>query len=203
LNVRSILGVPRIYSWFADFVGGDARAVYAREYIRATERSRILDIGCGPGDILEYLPAGAEYTGFDPSADYIASAQARFGTRGKFFCANVGPELVGRLQAFDIVLANGVLHHLDDAQALGLFEVARAALKPGGRLVTLDGCYVQSQSRIEKFLLSMDRGKFVRTEPEYRSLADRVFPTVVSNLRRDLMRIPYTHVIMECRKAGG
>ena len=200
MNIRSILGDARIYSCFADFLGGDARSIYAREYIRATERSRILDIGCGPGDILEYLPAGADYTGFDSSADYIASAQARFGNRGKFFCANVGPELAGRIQAFDIVLANGALHHLDDAQAVGLFELAHAALKSGGRLVTLDGCYVEGQSWIERFLLSKDRGTFVRTEQEYRSLADRVFPTVVSNIRRDLMRIPYTHVIMECRK---
>lgn len=200
MNIRAILGVPRIYSWFADFLGGDARSTYAREYIRATEHSRILDIGCGPGDILAQLPAGADYTGFDPSADYIASAQARFGNRGKFFCANAGPELAGRLQAFDIVLANGVLHHLDDAQAVGLFELARATLKSGGRLVTLDGCYVKGQSWIERFLLSKDRGTFVRTEQEYRSLAGGVFPAVVSHIRRDLMRIPYTHVIMECRK---
>jgi cyclopropane fatty-acyl-phospholipid synthase-like methyltransferase len=33
---------------------------------------------------------------------------------------------------FDIVLAIGVLHHLDDAEVLQLFKIAHAALKNGG-----------------------------------------------------------------------
>jgi SAM-dependent methyltransferase len=39
---------------------------------------------------------------------------------------------------YDIVMAFGVLHHLDDAEGRELFRGARRALKPGGRFVTLD-----------------------------------------------------------------
>lgn len=40
---------------------------------------------------------------------------------------------------FDIVLVVGVLHHLDDTEALQLCQLAQAGLKSGGTLITLDG----------------------------------------------------------------
>lgn len=79
-----------------------------------------------------------------------------------------------------------------------LFDTARAALAPGGRVVTLDGCYVTGQSRIAKFFLAHDRGQFVRTQDGYEKLAKRVFGRVKTHILTDLMRIPYTHIILEC-----
>ena len=43
-----------------------------------------------------------------------------------------------------------------------------------------------------------DRGKFVRTREEYLRLASARFPKVEPHLRHDLLRIPYTHLIMRC-----
>jgi SAM-dependent methyltransferase len=200
MDPRRLLGMPALYSAFSQFIGGNAREIYARDYIRASYGARVLDIGCGPADILGYMPEGVIYTGFDASERYIASARERFGSRGQFFCADLASEPETSLEDFDIVLANGVLHHLDDRQAHGLFEVANSALKAGGRLVTLDGCYVEGQSVIARYLLGKDRGAFVRTESQYRSLAFEVFGNVRTSIRHDLMRIPYTHVIMECGK---
>jgi SAM-dependent methyltransferase len=97
-----------------------------------------------------------------------------------------------------IVVATGVVHHLDDAEAKNLFAVAKAALNPGGRLVTLDGCYEPGQSRIAKMLLDNDRGKFVRTESGYRVIATAVFPHVTCTVLHDMFRMPYTVIIMEC-----
>jgi SAM-dependent methyltransferase len=198
MQLHRLLSLPRLYSGFADLAGGTARATYARQYIRAGRADRILDIGCGPGDILAYLPADVHYTGFDADASYIAAARRRFGVRGEFFCRPVTPELLQEFADFDLVLANGVLHHLDDGDAGALFEIARAALKPGGRLITLDGCYVPGQSPIARYLLGRDRGRFVRDQIGYTALAERVFPVVTAHIRHDLMRIPYTHVILEC-----
>ena len=199
--MRRLLGMPVLYSAFSQFAGGKARERYSREYIRATAGARVLDIGCGPADILEYLPRDVDYTGFDTSPQYIESAKARFASRGRFFCADVGTRVGQTGRNFDIVLANGVLHHLNDTEAIALFKTARDALAPGGRLVTLDGCIVQGQSRIARYLLARDRGTFVRTEPEYLGLAGSVFRDVNASIRHDLMRVPYTHIIMECIRA--
>jgi SAM-dependent methyltransferase len=103
------------------------------------------------------------------------------------------------LASFDLAIAVGVLHHLNDAEALQLFQMAQAALKPAGRLITLDNCYRDGQSRIARFLISKDRGQYVRASDAYRNLALSVFPEVKASIREDLLRIPYTQVILECR----
>jgi SAM-dependent methyltransferase len=44
---------------------------------------RVLDIGCGPGYMVEYL-RGATYFGFDINSRYIAYAK-KYGGRGSFY----------------------------------------------------------------------------------------------------------------------
>lgn len=197
MGIRQLLEIPQVYSALVQFVGGQARKTYVREYVRPRPGDRVLDIGCGPADILDDLPADIDYTGFDASASYIESARRRFGERGQFHCRMVSRELLREFSQFDLVLANGVLHHLDDEQAIDLLSLAKSALNSGGRLITLDGCIVPGQSRIARFLLDRDRGRFVRDEPAYVALANTVFGSVLSHIRHDLMRIPYTHIIIE------
>ncbi|HEV8095171.1 MAG TPA: class I SAM-dependent methyltransferase, partial [Burkholderiales bacterium] len=79
-----VLDFPRVYSWFANCIGGDARSAYTREYVRPVPGQRIVDIGCGPADIVSELPDGVEYVGIDMSPEYIEAARARFGDRATF-----------------------------------------------------------------------------------------------------------------------
>jgi cyclopropane fatty-acyl-phospholipid synthase-like methyltransferase len=174
------------------------RARYVAEYVQPKPGNKVLDIGCGPGDILPFLP-GVDYMGLDISSEYIEAAKKRFGSAGRFYCVDVGmTDLKGEQGRFDLVLATGVLHHLDDERAGQLFELARSALRSGGRLITYDGCYVPEQSRLARWMLSRDRGKYVRSREEYLRLASRSFARVESHVRHDLLRIPYTHLIMYC-----
>jgi SAM-dependent methyltransferase len=199
LILHRLLLAPQAYSALARFAGGPARETYVREYVRAKLGDRILDIGCGPADVLDALPSKVEYVGFDSSEKYIRSARARFGGRGRFLCLKLSRDLASQFSGFDLVLANGVIHHLADNEALDLLWVARQALRPGGRLITVDGCRVTGQRGVVRFLLNHDRGHHVRTESAYLALATQVFPNVTSHIRHDLMRIPYTHIIMECQ----
>lgn len=73
-KIRSILSMPAIYSLFRNLVGGDSfNKSVVKEYIRPRQGDRILDIGCGPGIIVPYLPE-VEYIGFDASQEYIKAA---------------------------------------------------------------------------------------------------------------------------------
>jgi len=198
-KLSTILSLPAGYRLFRWMVGGSfAWRTYLTEYVKPAPGDKILDIGCGPADVLNYLPA-VNYTGLDISPEYIDSAKKRFGSRGRFCCSDVGLAAIEEEQGtFDLVLAIGVIHHLDDVQAAKLFDLARLALRPSGRLVTYDGCYVPDQSKIAHWFLSHDRGNFIRTRAEYLRLASARFPKVESHLRHDLLRIPYTHLIMRC-----
>ncbi len=196
-QIRSILARPWAYQLFFNLVGAPERSrILVRDYIRPKPGDRILEIGCGPGTIVPYLPE-CEYVGFDASAEYIAQARQKF-SQAKFVCERVSQYTLAERDYFDMVLALGILHHLDDPEALQLFQIARDALKPGGRLITLDGVWTPDQSRAARYLLARDRGEFVRAEENYVRLASQAFSTVTPNVRHGLLRIPYTHLIMEC-----
>jgi SAM-dependent methyltransferase len=168
------------------------------QYVRPSAGEKILDIGCGPADILEHM-SNVQYTGLDISLEYINAAKRRFGSQGRFWCHDVGlANLHHERGTFDLALATGVIHHLDDARARDLFALARLALRPGGRLFTLDGCYVNTQSRLARWFLRRDRGKFVRSQPEYERLAKIEFSKIESHVRHDLFRAPYTLLILRC-----
>jgi SAM-dependent methyltransferase len=178
---------------------------YVQDFIKPAMGARILDVGCGPGDIVAYLPATVEYVGFDMNDKYIQTAKRRFegregGPKCRFFRGLVNDAAIYNFDAFDIVTANSVLHHLTDNEAGVLFELAKKALRPSGRLITLDPCYLEDQSRIARFLLSWDRGRHIRTDVRYRALASEYFTRVTSSVLHDLLRVPYTNIITECTK---
>src|SRR5438876_5163570 len=177
-KLSSVLSLPAGYRIFLRIVGGNFQRKYVAEYVKPSPGDKILDIGCGPGDMLASLP-GVDYTGFDISSEYIEAARRRFGTRGRFLRSDVGMAEIERERGtFKLVLATGVLHHLDNERAAKLFELARAALRPDGRLITYDGCYVPEQSKAARWVLSKDRGKFVRTSEEYMRLASASFSRI-------------------------
>ena len=200
MQISSILSNASILNLFKHIIS-DSKCwqIYVKEYIRPKNGDKILDIGCGIADILEHLH-NVEYFGFDMEQKYIETAIKRFGNKGRFACEKLNYDALSEKACFDIVMANGIIHHLKDREAILLFNFARLMLKPGGRLVTLDGCHIDKQSPIVRFLLSNDRGQYIRTREGYLFLASKVFKNIRTYIRKDLLNIPYTHIIMECEK---
>jgi SAM-dependent methyltransferase len=191
--LRSALSIPAAYWLWGNLVGGsDCAKILVNEYVRPRLGARILDIGCGPGVILGYLPP-SQYLGFDLNPRYIEMAKRRY-PNAHFACERVSQFSLAKEQSFDVVLALGIVHHLNEAEARQLFQIAHDALAPGGKLVTMDGVYLDGQSAAARWLLTRDRGEYVRTEREYLGIASRVFSNIKSSIRNDLLRIPYSHL---------
>lgn len=198
-GIRSVLSSPKVYDAFQDLMGAEkVRRELVSKHIRPERGFRILDIGCGTARILDYLPQ-VDYHGFDLSQIYINEAKSRYGSRGHFNCALLEQAAVNDLGPFDVVIATGLLHHLDDEQSLKLMQLAWSALKPGGRLVTNDPCFTENQNMISHYLVSKDRGQNVRKLNEYPRLAESTFKGVIANVRHWAF-IPYTRCSMECTK---
>ncbi|MEC9347459.1 MAG: class I SAM-dependent methyltransferase [Pseudomonadota bacterium] len=200
MNPSDILASPSIYQAFQEaggFFGARLKAI--GDYLEIGPGARIIDIGCGPGFIRKYLPDNVVYDGFDVDERYIAFARKRFGHLGGFHCRFFDDAAADAFGPADIVMMNGVLHHIDDASLKGTLASIRRALRPGGTLFTLDGVYLERQSWLRRTMLDHDRGKFVRTEPAYRALLEPVFDTVESHVRNDLSWFPYSQLVMLAR----
>jgi SAM-dependent methyltransferase len=103
----------------------------AVEWLAPKGGERILDIGCGTGQLTAQLAeSGADVTGLDRSAEMLA--QARHNFPGLSFELGDAASFTFP-EPFDAVFSNAVLHWVRDADAVA--ACVSRVLKPNGRFV--------------------------------------------------------------------
>ncbi|MEE2569132.1 class I SAM-dependent methyltransferase [Pseudarthrobacter sp. J64] len=93
---------------------------YLRPLLSPGRPTSLLDLGCGGGDVAGYLAGRARkdglrllVTGADPDPRAMDFAGSRPASPGVSFRRAYGSDLVAEGAAFDVVISNHVLHHLD------------------------------------------------------------------------------------------
>ena len=106
------------------------------EWLEAKPAERILDLGCGDGQLSKHVAAGgALVQGVDASPEMVAAARSR-GIAVEQASAEALPFDDA---SFDAVFSNAALHWVRDQDAM-MGEVRRV-LKPGGRFVAEMGAH--------------------------------------------------------------
>ena len=191
------LALPQLYELSQHVVTrSNCWKIFTERYLQPARGGRLLDLGCGTGIILDFLPA-LEYWGLDENSWYIHYAQKKKKNDANFLCTDLNKKPWPVEGHFDRVMATGLLHHLSDQEAVDLMKNVRAVLKPHGKFVTFDGFFENGQSPIARWLLSHDRGEHVRSKEGYEFLARSIFKRVDLHIERRLLRLPYSHLIME------
>jgi SAM-dependent methyltransferase len=106
----------------------------------ASDARRVLDVGCGQGELLQALARalpGATISGADVSEQSIADSRRRNPGFDLFTLDLCDPSFESRhrerIGAFDLVVCSEVVEHVgDDARAV---QRLRSLLAPGGRLI--------------------------------------------------------------------
>lgn len=135
-NERMLLRTVRRFGLVNRAVSG-WRAIYRsslRPYLRARAEgprarpARILDVGCGGGDVTLTLARRARADGFavevcgiDPDPRCLSIATSRPPQPGVSFRGAYAADLVEAGETFDVVVSNHVLHHLTRDQVHELF----------------------------------------------------------------------------------
>jgi len=193
----SILSRPGAYSLLQRLLDGSkSLSLFVQDHLRPQPGDRILDIGCGTGEILDHLPE-VEYVGIDINRRYIEAARERYGDRGEFHQIDVRDAQFPS-GSFNIVSAVALLHHLDDEGAASVFELGSGVITDSGRMGTVDPTFTHDQDRLARWVISKDRGACVRGPQDYADLAQPFFDRVEVVVREDMLRVPYTHAILEC-----
>jgi len=202
-GLRSVLAFPWVYRLFGMLVGSEANEEwFITNVLGLRNGQKLVDVGCGPAQILDRLP-GVEYVGLDISDAYIQAARIKFKARGgaNFLSGSVEDWRLNPLPyGADIVLANGVLHHVNDDEAKKILEFAYRVLKDNGRFIFYEPCYLIWQSGISTYFMSKDRGQNIRTEQQWKDLASSIFPLVSTNIVTGVNRLAYVCIIGQCCK---
>ncbi|KAH6643448.1 S-adenosyl-L-methionine-dependent methyltransferase [Truncatella angustata] len=123
---------------------------------------RVLDVGCGPGNLTSHIATcvgdHGSVVGIDPSQERIAIARARGRTTPNLSFHEGKAEDLSLFAAasFDVVYVNSTFHWVED-QPAALQEFARV-LKQGGRLGISGGSgdFVSAQEKIKAEVLSRE-----------------------------------------------
>jgi len=136
----------------------------ALEALKLSGTERVLDIGCGTGE-LERLLRGryplATLVGVDVTPQMLAVAQEKFRDDAKAtFLLAPADSLPFAPAEFDAVVSCNMLHHVRSVDGL-LRECARV-LRPGGRLVLVDWCRDAWHCRLAHYWLRLVKRSYVK-----------------------------------------
>jgi 2-polyprenyl-3-methyl-5-hydroxy-6-metoxy-1,4-benzoquinol methylase len=116
------------------------------------EKFRIVDFGCGPGMLVNAaIKNGFGYLGVDADPYSIDYSRQKYAEENANFLISKEPGSIA-VNSKDIIVLNGVMHHLDDNTAQRLLSFFLPA-----RLVIIADHYSESEnSGLVQFLQNMD-----------------------------------------------
>ena len=160
---------------------------------------KILDIGCGPAQILEQIPR-CDYYGYDIDQRSIQYAKKKYRQKNyHFYCKKFNKTEIKKLPKFDFVIFFGILHHLSNKEADKMLTLCKRIMKKNSKLLTEDPILVEKQNIIAKFLIEKDRGTNVRQKKEYINLLKKHFKKIKNKVTHQFF-IPYTWFTTICSK---
>ena len=92
------------------------------------------------------------------------------------------------------------MHHLPESTVIQFLKKSYAVLREGGSLIAIENCLDAKQSPLNRKIMLLDRGEFVRTSIELAALASKSEFTFQISIEGNLLMIPYTHAIINFRK---
>lgn len=197
-----ILGSSSGYRLFKVLTRGDqTMGAMAAQYVHPRAGERILDVGCGYGDLARHLP-GVTYVGVDVNERYIEFARGSNTEGAEYVVGDVTELSEGEYGKFDCAVLIGVLHHLSDSDATSTLRGISKMLTPSGRFVAAEPVWDPSQRTTARVLAALDRGRHVREQARYEQLVSPFFGTTVSEVRHDLFWFPYTHCMINSTLDG-
>ena len=197
--IYNFINNPLIYKFIQSVMSGKSlRNSIIKKNIKKSNL-KILDIGCGPAQILEHIPQ-CDYYGYDIDHRSIQYAKKKYHQKNyHFYCKKFNKTELKKLPKFDFIIFFGILHHLSNKEVYEILKLCKKIMKKNSKLLTEDPILLENQNVIAKFLIKKDRGLNVRDKQEYINLLKKHFKKIKNKVTHQYF-IPYTWFTTVCSK---
>ncbi len=205
MNLRErLLGHTAVYKSFKNIVSPPKLVERTVDkYLQVHDGASVLDLGCGYGDMARFYVGRAKYVGIDSNQSYIAEARRRNADNdAEFIVGDISDPAVLDRGPYDLVMMTGVLHHLPSEHVRSIAEESTRLVAGDGRMVAIEPVFAPDQRLAARLIIASDRGRYVRDADGYIALLRVGFPVVQGTVVHGLLRIPYSHVVLECRHSA-
>ena len=201
MNFKSILSLSFFYSLLQRITSKKTALNFTNKFYNVKSKSKVIDIGCGPGAMLKRLNPTIDYLGIDVSTKYINSAKKKFGRKARFYCGSISDFIYDQdFKNTDVIICNCMLHHLDDVEIGKLFSFVKYNRKSGtGRVLSIEPTHLSYEGGISKWFMNRDRGEYVRTEAVWKKILEECNPNALikTQVATALSRLPYIYLLIE------
>jgi hypothetical protein len=165
---KQILDIPLIYTAFQKIVGYSKFVHKCVNNLLTRHRGvTLIDLGCGPCDLLSEIRLEGQYFGIDSHGPFINKAKALFPAHSDFLheASIVDFEYDNlKIDSDEVIfLALGLLHHLSDDDVRAMLKAIKK-LQKKITLFSIDPVLFTGQNLWSKFLANSDRGQYVRED---------------------------------------
>jgi SAM-dependent methyltransferase len=181
-----------LYDLYQNIVGGVSYRSRIVENLVKYEKPMFLDLGCGTAGVCRIISRNIKYLGVDNSKIYLNSAKIKF-PEHTFMQADLGEaEWNKNILINDAMVATGLglLHHLDNNQAINFLTGCRSVLNKNSLLFTVDPVTIADTGKVAKWFAENDRGQYVRNPKELIALFEKSGFEPSYKIRKNQFRIP-------------
>lgn len=118
-----------------------------RNTIRKGNAEKVLDIGCGTGNLCGSLSENIDVTGMDQSIEMLVLAQKKY-PKMKFKFGNFLDKPFVESE-FDMIVSTYAFHHLTKTQKRKSLDIMLKYLKPRGKIIIADLMFLNNEEREE------------------------------------------------------
>jgi hypothetical protein len=149
-----------------------------------------VDIGCADSTILNKIKKQYFYTGYDIENFFINRSVIKYQKIEKYNFFNKSIDEINFSQfktSKTLIILIGVFHHLNNHQIKNFIK------KTGKfKVIAIDAVKISDQNWLTKFLLFLDKGKYIRKIHEYKKVLKKYDFLLARNR---YLRLPYDHII--------
>lgn len=194
--LHKIMSLPVMYDAMQYFFGVNKKKKLLRNLIKFSEKPEIvLDIGGGTGIYKDIWPEKFHYICLDYDLQKLYGYTEKY-PDGLKVCSDA-TRLCFKSNAVDYVFCSSMSHHIREDLLDSMLHEMQRVLRPGGSLIFIDAVSIP-ESRLNRFLWSLDRGEYPHTSEVLTQMIGKYFQIQ----KADKFSIYYDYVLFKAIKSG-